>query len=350
MEEHPSRPAGRPNRHFAPGREFSLIEALFDESHFSSSGKGLGDDAYLHSVGGETWAVTTDASVEGVHYRLDWTDPAAALEKALLSNLSDVNAMGGRAALAFFTLGAGADWTEADIRLLGETLRAMESRHGFRVAGGDTVRMPAAGGSPAGSGSPAESFFSFTVMGPVTGRPLLRSNARPGHGIYVSGLLGGSAAGLSLFRSGLRPGDRAELEGLFQAHLRPSPPLELGPLLASLPGPVAAIDLSDGLSSELWHLSRQSGCRMRVEWGKLPYGSGLESAPQGRPGAWRDWVLHGGEDYQLLFTGDLGEDELRALSAKAAVARIGTVLEGEGVALVDASGAEAALAPGGWSH
>jgi thiamine-monophosphate kinase len=339
MADLPSRPD---NRHFAPGREFSFIEALFDESHFSSAGDGLGDDAYLHSVGGETWAVSTDASVEGVHYRLDWTDPAAALEKALLSNLSDVNAMGGRAALAFFTLGARADWTRTDIERLGGALRALESRHGFRVAGGDTVRMPA------GSGG---SLFSFTVMGPVRGRPLLRSNARPGHGIYVSGALGGSAAGLSLFRSGLRPGGgRADLEDCFRAHLRPDPPLDLGPLLASLPGPVSAIDVSDGLSSELWHLSRQSGCRMRVEWGKLPYGGGLASAPGGSAGAWRDWVLHGGEEYQLLFTGEFGGDELRALSARASVTRIGSVLEGEGVSLVGESGDESDLAPGGWSH
>lgn len=353
MEEFPPRPDGRsdrPNRHFASGREFSLIESLFDESHFSSAGDGLGDDAYLHRVGGETWAVTTDASVEGIHYRLDWTDPAGALEKALLSNLSDVNAMGGRASLVFFTLGARADWAEKDISRLGEALRALEARHGFRVAGGDTVRMPAPGGPPSASGSPAASFFSFTVMGPVRGRPLLRSNARPGHGIYVSGPLGASAAGLGLLRGGLRPGDRAELGEFFRAHLRPSPPLELGPLLASFPGPVAAIDLSDGLSSELWHLSRQSGCRMRVEWGKLPYGGGLERALEGPPGAWRDWVLHGGEEYQLLFTGDFGDGELRALSALAPVARIGSVSEGEGVALADAAGSETELAPGGWSH
>lgn len=338
-------PSQRPgNRHFAAGREFALIESLFDESHFSASAEGLGDDACLFRPGGpdgETWAVSTDASVEGIHYRLDWTDPATALEKALLSNLSDINAMGGRTTLAFFALGALDTWDDARIASLRETLAALEREAGFRVAGGDTVRKR------------GESFYSFTVLGPVRGRPLLRSNARPGHGIYVSGSLGGSAAGLHLFQGGLRPGGRdvpEALEPLFRAHLRPTPPLGLGPFLASLPGPVSAIDLSDGLSSELGHLARQSRCRMVVEWDKLPYGRELAAVDASRPHLVREWVLHGGEEYQLLFTGDFSEAQIGAMGAHARVTRIGRVVEGEGVALADASGAEAALEPGGWSH
>lgn len=335
MDRSSQRPA---NRHFAPGREFSLIESLFDEAHFASDGEGLGDDGYLLKAGGETWAVSADASVEGIHYRLDWTDPAGALEKALLANLSDVNAMGGRATLAFLTLGALEAWGDAEAARLGAALAALEKRFAFKVAGGDTVRKP------------VESFFSFTVLGPVKGKPLLRANARPGHGIYVSGSLGASAAGLSLFEKGLRPGPGSPFESLFEAHLRPAPPLELGPFLASLPGPVAAIDLSDGLSSELWHLSRQSGCRMAVEWVKLPYIRELTAASDARPEMVRDWVLHGGEEYQLLFTGDFSEADLEAMSAFARVTRIGRVAAGEGVGIRDEAGNEAELAPGGWSH
>ncbi len=325
-----------------------MIESLFDESHFSRTGEGLGDDAYLLKTGGETWAVSTDASVEGIHYRLDWTAPAQALEKALLSNLSDVNAMGGRTALAFLALGAPASWGEPEIASLGEAIRTLERRFGFRVGGGDTVRMPAEGPATAG-------FFSITVLGPIRGRPLLRSHARPGHGIYVSGALGASAAGLALLESGYRPDPASAVrsagaEAAVAAHLRPSPPLGLGPFLAGLPGPVAAIDLSDGLSSELWHLSRQSGCRMAVEWGKLPYERELIAAGCGRPEDARDRVLHGGEDYQLLFTGEFSDAELEAMRAHARVTRIGDVEEGSGVFLREPDGREAGLEPGGWSH
>ena len=164
------------NRHFAPGPpggEFALIESLFDESHFSRTGEGLGDDGFILRPGaGETWVVSTDASAEGVHYRLDWVPPEEAMRKALLANLSDINAMGGRTRLAFFNLGACRDWDGTRMSSMGEVLREMEGNYGFRVAGGDTVRKS------------GESFFAFTLLGRVEGRPLLRSQARPGHRIY----------------------------------------------------------------------------------------------------------------------------------------------------------------------
>lgn len=324
------------NRFFAPGREFSLIESLFDASHFSRDGHGLGDDAYLLEAGGETWAVSVDASVEGVHFRLDWTTPEGALEKAVLSNLSDINAMGGRASLAFLALGAARSWETETLAALRDILARMEGRHGFRVAGGDTVRLD------------RDCFFSLTVMGRIAGRPLLRSNVRPGHRLYVSGVLGRSAAGLSLYRSGARRGDDPAWDRYFEAHDRPRPPLDLGPALAALPRPVAAIDLSDGLSSELTHLSRQSGCRLAVEWGKLPYDEGLERLPGGA--RWRDWVLHGGEEYQLLFAGDFAPEDLARLSAHAEIREIGSARAGEGVGLIDGSGTERDLEAAGWGH
>jgi thiamine-monophosphate kinase len=324
------------NRHFAPGREFSLIESLFDPSHFSRDGRGLGDDGYLFRAGGETWAVSADASVEGIHYRLDWTSAEAALEKAVLSNLSDINAMGGKASLAFLCLGALDAWDQGQIARLGETLARLENRHGFRVAGGDTVRKE------------RESFFSITVMGRIHGKPLLRSQARPGQRIYASGSLGSSAAGLALLSGGHRPADEPAWEPYFAAHLRPSPPLELGPLLAGCGNEAAAIDISDGLSSELWHLSRQSGCRLVVEWSKLAYDPALPGLPGGE--RWKDWILSGGEEYQLLFTGDFSETELARLSGVAGIREIGAVRAGEGVGLLDEGGTERNLEAAGWNH
>jgi thiamine-monophosphate kinase len=332
------------NRFFSDGGEFSLIESLFDPSHFSRDGQGLGDDGYLMRIGGETWAVTTDSSVEGIHYRLDWSSPEEALEKALLSNLSDINAMGGRASLVFFNLGALKSWDAPMISRLASALKRMESRYGVRIAGGDTVRKE------------RESFFTFTVMGRVEGKPLLRSNALPGHRIYVSGVLGRSAAGLALFSRGGNPGspanpadaDAAAWAPYFAAHLSPSPPLALGPALAACANPSAAIDISDGLSSELRHLSRQSGCRLTVEWGKLPYDGALEGLPDGE--GWKDWVLNGGEEYQLLFTGDFSQAELERLAREADFREIGRVTAGEGVGILDGTGKEKELVAAGWSH
>ena len=338
------------NRYFAGGAEFSLIENLFDASHFAKDGQGLGDDGYLMRVGGETWAISTDSSVEGIHYRLDWTSPESALEKALLSNLSDINAMGGTASLAFLNLGALKTWDGELITRLGRTLAGLEARFGFRVCGGDTVRKETG------------SFFTFTVMGRVAGKPLLRSNARPGHRIYVSGTLGRSAAGLCLFSRGLVPvpahpvpegteresGHEKVWDACVTAHLAPAPPLGLGPEIAACANAAAAIDISDGLSSELRHLSRQSGCRLTVEWGKLPYDNGLGRLPGGE--RWMDWVLNGGEEYQLLFTGDFSEAELARFGRQADVREIGKVSAGEGVGIMDGSGIEKELQAEGWSH
>jgi thiamine-monophosphate kinase len=265
------------NRYFSPGGEFSLIESLFDSSHFSKDGQGLGDDAFLMRMGGETWAISTDSSVEGIHYRADWGGMGIALEKALekalLSNLSDINAMGGRTAFALFNLGALKSWDAMKIQGLRDILQKLESRHGFRLVGGDTVTKE------------SESFFIFTVLGRIQGNPLLRSNARPGQRIYVSGRLGDSAAGLALFKQGLHSAENEAWSRFFHAHLTPAPPLNLGPCLSKLAGPVAAIDISDGLSSELWHLSRQSGCRLLIEWSKLDYDGDLVHLPGGE--AWQ---------------------------------------------------------------
>jgi thiamine-monophosphate kinase len=327
------------NQFFAAGKEFTLIESLFDQAHFSKEGQGLGDDGFLFKTGNETWIVATDTSVEGIHYRLDWASLELALEKAILSNLSDINAMGGQTAFACFNLGALRSWDENQIRKLKETLIKMEAAHGFRIVGGDTVTKD------------SESFFTFTLLGRLPGKPLLRSGARPGHRIFISAPLGSSAAGLALFQQGFRPYENPDWKAFFQAHLAPKPPLNLGPLLGTLPGPVSAIDISDGLSSELWHLSRQSGCRLVVEWGKLIYDPALVKLPDGE--GWKDWVLHGGEEYQLLFTGDFSASELKGLnkdSGVESVYEIGRVSAGHGVGLIDEHGKETELLAKGWSH
>lgn len=330
----------RLNHHFAPGVEFSRIEHMFPADRFSRDGGGLGDDGFVwRPASGEAWVAASDASAEGVHYRLDWASPPRALRKALLANLSDVNAMGGTTRLALFNLGARAAWGDDVFDALGGALRELESAHGFRVAGGDTTTLADA------------SFFSFTVLGTISGRPLLRGSARPGQRIYVSGFLGGASAGLSLLRGGGRIAEEARGAdaALVKAHLDPEPPLALGPLLASLnrgDRPVACIDVSDGLSSEAWHLARQSECALRLDAARLPVHPALAGLTFDER---RAHLLHGGEEYQLLFTGDFSAEEIARLRAVCRVAEVGEVVAGEGVSLLEA-GVERPLEAGGWSH
>jgi thiamine-monophosphate kinase len=336
------------NRFFAPGAEFARIERMFATDRFARDGRGLGDDGFVWEPGaGGLWVAASDASAEGVHYRLDWATPAQALRKALFANLSDINAMGGRTRLAFFNLGARADWSPEVYDDLGIALRAMEEAFGFRVAGGDTATVPGAG------------FFSFTVLGVVEGKPLLRSGARPGHRIYVSGVLGGSSAGLALLRDG-GPGQRDDAwRTLTQPHLDPVPPLDLGPVLSVLLAEgravhpdrsIAAIDISDGLSSELWHLARQSKCALRIDASKVPVHPGLgttaydDLSPEARRHA-----LHGGEEYQLLFTGNFSSAELDRLRSVARITEIGVVTSGDGV-FVREDGTERPLESEGYRH
>jgi thiamine-monophosphate kinase len=329
------------NRFFAPGGEFARIEAMFPASRFTGDGHGLGDDAFVWNPGaGTTWVAASDASVEGVHYRLDWATPSQALRKALLANLSDINAMGGRTRFALFNLGARADWPPEVFTGFGTCLRELEQAHGFVVNGGDTTRLE------------GHSFFSFAVLGTVEGIPLLRSGVRPGHKIYVSGTLGGSSAGLAAFRAGdgTTGSDGSDAGSpAREAHLNPDPPLDLGPLLATLnraDKPIAAIDISDGLSSELWHLARQSGCSLRMDFERLPLHPALSALSSANS---RAHALHGGEEYQLLFTGDLSSVELEQLRSVARITEIGIAEAGEGVYLHE-HGTSLPLAAGGYQH
>ncbi len=307
---------------------------MFPPGHFSPDARGLGDDAFVWEPSpGNIWVGTADASSEGTHFRLDWTTPARALRKALIANLSDINAMGGTARQVYFNLGANSAWGDEVYEALGRELQAMEAEYGFRVVGGDSVTVA----------GPA--FFAFTVLGTVVGLPLLRSACRPGQKVYVSGELGGSAAGLALLgseRSGRGPAEKT----LIESHLAPLPPLALGPVLASLGNPVAAIDISDGLSSEAWHLARRSGCALHLDAERIPMHSALRET--GDPGA-RDFALHGGEDYQLLFTGDFDVATLARLEAVAPLHEIGIVEPGEGVLLRE-GGYSSQLEPRGFSH
>lgn len=280
----------------------------------------LGDDAAVLADG---LLFATDVLAEGVHFDLRWSTPADAGWKALAVNCSDLAAMGGsaRAAVVAVVVPAGrpgmADGVAAGIM---EAAGAL----GCPLVGGDTAVGP--------------SFvISVAVLGDApAGGAVLRSGARAGETIFVTGPLGAARAALHALRRGEEPAPEAAA----RLH-RPVPRLAEG-RAAAAGGATAMIDLSDGLSSDLGHVCRHSGVGARLEAAAIPCG----------PGAGLDDALAGGDDYELCFCApDPGRvAEAFVAAGLAPPVAIGTVVAATGLVLVEPGGATRALPPGGWEH
>jgi thiamine-monophosphate kinase len=280
----------------------------------------LGDDTAV-LAGGLLFA--TDALAEGVHFDLSFSTLPDAGWKAVAVNCSDLAAMGGtpRAAVAAVVVPEGRPGVADG---LAEGVVAAAGALACPLVGGDTAVGPAL-------------VIAVTVLGyaPPVGA-VLRSGARPGDAVFVTGTLGGPRAALGA----LRRGDEPPADSVARLH-RPVPRLAEGPVAAGA-GAGAMIDLSDGLSSDLAHICRQSGVGAVLEAAAIPLGAGasLEDA------------LAGGDDYELCFTApDPGRVEQAFLAAGlAAPARIGTVTEGREIAVKEGDGRVRPLPPAGWEH
>lgn len=305
---------------------------------------GIGDDAaVLETTGGRLLLATTDLLVEDVHFRRRWAGPADIGWKSIAVNLSDIAAMGGLPRWALVALGCPDDVGEPEIRAFYEGALASASEHDVAVVGGDT------------SASPTGWLVSVTMLGEIAHRPLLRSTARPGDVVGVTGALGRSGAGLAALElesvpAGLPP---AALTALTQAHLRPRPRIREGRWLAGEGSVSAMMDLSDGLASDLPRLCAASGVGARVEVGRLPVdeatrglGTALDADPLG-------WATGGGEDYELLLTcpADAFARLARGLEEATGtpLTPVGEVVQGTGVTWLDATGRAVDVAPG-WQH
>ncbi|HEY3704932.1 MAG TPA: thiamine-phosphate kinase [Terracidiphilus sp.] len=256
---------------------------------------GIGDDcALLRIKDREQVAVTTDLSIDGRHFRLGWHPPEAVGHRTLARGLSDLAAMGARPLAAFVSLGLPKDLVQREgrrpawVSRFYDGLLTLAARHKTPLAGGDLAESPAA-------------LADIVLVGAVPrGRALLRSAARAGDAIYVTGTLGGSAAGLDILsklakkRGGAPAAIRIpkRTSALLHAHLYPEPRLAQGQWLQRRGLASAAIDLSDGLSTDLTHICEESGLAAEVDSSAIPLG----------PGATLQQALHGGEDYELLFT------------------------------------------------
>ena len=259
---------------------------------------GIGDDAaVVEPERGALTAVTTDTVVDGVHVDRRFTPPDAIGHRALAASLSDLAAMGAVPRHALLSLGLPDAFPVADLDALAAGVAALAARHATSVVGGNVTR------------STGPLFVEVTALGSVKRRRvLLRSAARPGDGLYLSGRIGGAAAGLDLLRSAAGSADAAgedgpdaELEACRQRYLRPQPRVRLGRLLGRTRTARACVDLSDGLADALHQLAAASGAGAIVEAAAVPI----------EPGARRWFEQHGrdpldaslaAEDYELLFT------------------------------------------------
>lgn len=266
--------------------EFDVIARYFDRFKHSRRDVqlGIGDDCALLTVAEkQVLAISTDTLVEGTHF-LPSIDPADLAYKALAVNVSDLAAMGADPAwlsLALTLPKVDEPWLAA----FSDSLFEQINYYGMQLIGGDTTR--------------GNLSLTLTVHGLVpAGRALTRSGARVGDWIYVSGTLGDSAAGLALLQNRLTVSDDADRRALLARHLRPQPRVLQGQALRDLAN--AAIDISDGLISDLGHILNASACGARIDLDAIPYSDAMRR--QVDPEQALKWALTGGEDYELCFT------------------------------------------------
>ncbi|HNP60134.1 MAG TPA: thiamine-phosphate kinase [Nitrospirales bacterium] len=290
-----------PSRRQAPVSEigeFQLIRAL--NRGFSPPGSrtliGMGDDAALLAHPSSTHIViSTDLLVEGIHFSKNTASFYDIGYKAAVANLSDIAAMGATPTYILVAIALPSYVRFGDWKDLYRGLSVPCKSHGVQLVGGDT------------SASHSSLFLSITILGQVEpGHALTRGGAKEGDIIYVSGSLGNSAAGLAcLTHQGSRgkiSNLRQPMKFLVRRHLQPTPRIALGRLLSSRRLASAALDLSDGLSGDITHLCQQSRVGALILEANLPMSPHLLAYASQVGADPLPWVLHGGEEYELLFT------------------------------------------------
>src|SRR5580693_6233995 len=303
----------------------------------SSIFAGIGDDcAVLRLLPGPASRaaevlVTTDFTLEGIHFRRDWHPPESVGHRCLARGLSDIAAMGGEPVAAFLSLALPRDLPQAWVGRFLRSLISLADKFGVTLAGGDTAESP--------SGILAD----IIVVGTAPkGKSVLRSGARPGDRIYVSGSLGGSAAALQQMQKNpkrkLDPRD-------YPRHFFPEPRVALGRILREKGLASAMIDTSDGLSTDLAHVCEESGVGAEIQEEAIP------RASVGRPAREVDLqsALHGGEDYELLFTAPRGK-RIPSRIAGVAITQIGHITRRRKIFLMNREGGGHELKPQGWEH
>jgi thiamine-monophosphate kinase len=281
--------------------------------------------------------LTADMLVENIDFRMEWTTPEFLGHKALAVSLSDIAAMGGAAIWSMLSIGVPEElWNSDFLDRFYDGWFILAKQFRVELVGGDISRVR------------QDLVIDSVVGGDVPkGKAMLRSTARPGDAIFVSGTLGGAAGGLKLLEKGIRYGtdlseDKADL---LLKQLKPKPELYTANTLQQLQIATSAIDLSDGLSSDLGHICRESGVGAKIYADRLPIDPSLSrhfSADE-----CLRLALHGGEDFRLLFTAD--QENIHKLKNIGAF-HIGTVTANAYKAELKGGQKTITLAPGGYRH
>lgn len=310
-----------------PLKEKLIIERIRQAASRGSRGRttGIGDDcAVLQLPRGHEALVTTDFSLEDVHFRRAWHPAEAVGHRCLARGLSDIAAMGGTPRAAFLSLALPADLLQEWINGFIRGLLHLADHYDVLLAGGDTAQ------------SPAGILADIVVLGSVpAGKAVLRSGARPGDLLYVTGTLGSSVATLNALRNGKKLSPASH-----RKHFYPEPRIAVGQYLREKKLASAMIDISDGLSTDLGHICDESGTGAVVYANSLPAARGEDGLAL---------ALHGGEEYELLFTAASNRHVPKQI-AGVPISLIGEIVRGKRVKLAKSDGKTEILKPGGWQH
>lgn len=289
--------------------------------------RGIGDDcAILRPRAGHEILVTTDFSIENVHFRRAWHPPDSVGHRCLARGLSDIAAMGGTPLACFLSLGLPKGLPQKWVDGFFQGFRALARRFRVQLAGGDLSAAP-------------KIVADIMVVGEVpAGRAILRSGAHPGDRIYVTGALGGSSLAVKQLFAGkkIKPAKS-------NPHFYPQPRIAVGSWLRKRDLASAMIDLSDGLSVDLTHICEESRVSAQITAAAVPIASGADLR----------LALHGGEDYELLFTAP-ARTRLPRRIAGVPVTEIGVIRKranySPAIGILGENGRSRSLEPGGWEH
>jgi thiamine-monophosphate kinase len=343
--------------------EFDFIKKIrtLTEERGSASGlvRGIGDDAaVLKSIAGTDVVVSTDLLVEDIDFRRDTTQPDLLGHKALAVSLSDIAAMGARPRWALLTIGVPNDvWESEFLDKFYEGFFKLADRYHVRLIGGDISRTP------------GKIVVDSIVVGEcLLHREVFRSGAQPGDQIFVTGFLGDAAAGLRLIERGARlhgpstkepvvpaSGEQTNeshpIDHLLLRQLQPEPRVGWGLMLGNKQLATAMIDISDGLSSDLNHLCSESKVGALLDASSIPIDPIVKDLSGRRALDPLMLALHGGEDFELLFTAK--PENVAKLPTRVdgiSLTRIGEIKEASAGVRISEGSRTWNLEPGGWEH
>ncbi len=326
--------------------EFGFIDRVKPLCQVTKKGiiKAIGDDCAVYKGSGEDKAVlfTTDMLVENVHFLLDQITPFELGYKTLAVNLSDIAAMGGKPLNAFLSIAVPERITVDFLDELYSGIMSLGRQYHVNVLGGDTT------------GSKNDLVLNIALTGEAEESSLLfRGGAQVGDIIYVNGYLGESAAGLEVILKDVDL-DETVKRYLVKTHLLPEVYIAEGAFLAETGDVTSCIDVSDGISSDLGHICRESGCGALLYEEDLPVSDELKVFAETTKKKPLDIILSGGEDYKLLFTVRNNKSDALEKSFQNKFGRplfcLGEIITGNDVFLRNRGGEERPIKPLGWNH